>query len=434
MADGGRKAAKLFDGLSMYAFVVLGLPDGMIGTAWPAVRRGFGAPLEDIGIILLAASFGGVATSSVSGLVVSRLGTRLTIMMAATVAGCGALLAVLSPVFVVLVVAGALIGMAAGFLDGSVNIAAGMAGRGRLLNLLHGCYGIGTTLGPLVVTGALLASTSWRPAYGALVVVELGLLAGWWWAGKRLNLAAADGAGAADGTTEAPASSEAPATAEAPASAELTGPAEAFGTAEVLPGAGGPQGARLAFVVGLGLLVFLVYTGMEVGAGQWEPSYARGPLHMGTAATGVAVFGYWAALTLVRLALAVPRRPPKPAAVVRWGCLGACAGSALIWWGPSTVAILVGFVIVAGSLAGVFPALVVLTPARVGEGTAHHVIGWQIGAAGAGGSLISALFGVIFQHLGFQWFGPCLVIVGVILFAASEALARTGSARRPVLV
>jgi len=84
-----------------------------------------------------------------------------------------------------------------------------------------------------------------------------------------------------------------------------------------------------------------------------------------------------------------------------------------------------------GALAGVFPALVTLTPARVGEDIAHHVIGWQIGAAGLGGSIISAIFGLAFQRYGLREFGPALVAVGAILMAGVLSLERVGPRPAP---
>lgn len=394
----------------MYAFVTLGLPDGMIGTAWPSMRRSFGAPLEEVGLVLLAGTVGAVATSSVSGLVVGRVGARVAIMVAAGLGALGGLVAAVSPVFPVLVAAGFLIGTAAGFLDSAVNTMVALSGRNRLLNLVHGCYGIGSTAGPLVVTGALLAVGSWRPAYGFLVGAELLVLAGWWWAGRH-GLQTGQEAPKPDGHL-------APVPVPAPAPA----PGQAEGAVSPAP----PRASRLALVVATGLFVFLLYTGLEVGVGQWEPSYDRGPLHMGAGVTGIAVFGYWAALTVVRLGLAVPRHPPSQETVVRWGCLAALAGAAGVWWGPATWVTLTAFVVMGAGLAGVFPALVALTPGRVGEATARHVIGWQIGAAGIGGSVISALFGVIFQHAGFRWMGPCLLIVAVVLVVAAEGLRRLG--------
>jgi fucose permease len=179
---------------------------------------------------------------------------------------------------------------------------------------------------------------------------------------------------------------------------------------------------RSVVVVGLGLLVFMVYTGLEASAGQWAASFDRGPLHLGAGATGLSTFGYWGALTLVRFGLAAPRRKLSPVAVVRWGCGTALVGAGLVWWRPTTVVALVGLVVIGGALAGVYPALVALTPSRVGEEMVAHVIGWQVGAAYLGGAGLSAVFGVVFQHFGLLNFGPALVVVAAILIIGSVAL------------
>ena len=397
--------ARAFDALAMYSFVALGLPDGMIGTAWPAVRRGFHAPLEDLGIVLLVATLGAIASSSVAGLLLGRLGIRRMIMLAGTIASLGAVGIILSPALWVFVMSGTGIGVAAGFLDSSVNTAVALANRNRLLNMLHGFYGVGSTIGPLVITAALLAG-SWRPGYGVLLAVELVMVAGWWSAGRRVAPARPAPQEGAVGVVDVVASPP---------------PEE-----RVL------SRSRMIVTVALGLVVFMVYTGFEVSAGQWEPSFDRGPLHMGTGATGLATFGYWGALTLARFALAAPRRPLSQAGIVRWGCVAALGGAALVWWRPSTVAALVGLVVIGGALAGVFPALVALTPSRVGEEMARHVIGWQVGAANIGGSAISAVFGAIFQHYGLRDFGPALVVTAVVVLGGGVVLERAAPAQLAV--
>ena len=63
-------------------------------------------------------------------------------------------------------------------MDAGLNTAVGLTGRQRLLNLLHGMYGVGTAIGPLVVTAAILAG-SWRPAYLILVSLDLALAVLW---------------------------------------------------------------------------------------------------------------------------------------------------------------------------------------------------------------------------------------------------------------
>ena len=72
----------------------------------------------------------------------------------------------------------ALAGAAAGMIDAGLNTAVALSGRQRLLNLLHGAYGVGTAIGPLVVTAAILTG-SWRPAYLALLALDLIVAACW---------------------------------------------------------------------------------------------------------------------------------------------------------------------------------------------------------------------------------------------------------------
>jgi fucose permease len=425
-------ATRSVDTLALGAFVALGLPDGMIGTAWPVVRHGFGAPLADLGLVLIVATTGGVASSAVAGLVLARLGLARTVMLAGTIAALGAVGVATAPGLVLFVLSGAALGVASGLLDSSINTAVALARRIRLLNLVHGCYGLGTTIGPLVVTAAVLA-VSWRPAYGVLALVELTLVCGWYWAGRQLNAGeGAAGAVAAGRVAPGPDGRDEVAlvvSAAASASGAGAGDQEVDGTRDV-PRHGSAR--AVAWPILLGLVVFAVYTGLEAAAGQWEPSFDRGVLHLGTAATGLATSGYWGALTLARFALATPRKPPQPATVVRWGCVMAVGGAALVWWRPAPVVALLGVVVVGAALAGVFPALVALTPARVGEERARHVIGWQIGAASIGGSLISAGLGDVFQRYGLREFGPGLVVVALVLVLGSVALGRmAGRAAAP---
>ncbi|HTW09519.1 MAG TPA: MFS transporter [Acidimicrobiales bacterium] len=382
----------------MCTFVTLGLPDGMIGTAWPVLRHSFGVPLADLGLFLLVGTLGALASALVAGVLLSRAGYRLTLMLGATFGALGAAGIALSPAFWAFVASGAAIGLAAGLFDSSVNTVIALSGRNRVLNVLHGGYGVGTSIGPLMVTAALLAS-SWRASYTALVVIELAVLAGWSLLERRRK-------------------------------EPVPSPAEEHPPPRPPPAATPPASrGRLVYLVGLGLVVFMVYVGLEAGAGQWGPSFDRGPLHLDAGATGLATFGYWGALTLFRFALAVPKRPPPPAAIVRWGCVTALGAAGVVWWRPADIVALLALAVLGAALAGVFPALVALTPARVGDEISHHVIGWQIGAAGLGGSIISAIFGLVFQRYGLGEYGPALFCVAVVLLAGVIALERAAPSR-----
>jgi fucose permease len=179
---------------------------------------------------------------------------------------------------------------------------------------------------------------------------------------------------------------------------------------------------RAGAVLTLGLVVFFVYTGLEVSAGQWETSYVRGHLGLSASAAGLASFGYWGALTAVRIGLALPAKAPSAHTVIRYGLLLSIVACGLIWWQPATVVVVLAFALLGASLAGVFPALIAVTPQRIGQERAQHAIAWQVGAAAAGGSGISALIGLLIDTTSLTVLGPALVVLALILFLANWAL------------
>jgi len=388
-APSASTSSRSTDILSLGSFVVLGLPDGMLGTAWPAMRGTFGAPVGELGLILLIATAGSVLVTTFVGRLIQNLGVPALLAMAGTVAALGYAGFASAPGLWLVLAASVLTGASAGMMDAGLNTAVALTGRSRLLNLLHGFYGVGTAIGPLVITAAILTG-SWRPAYLALLVLDLVIAATWLRQRQRLG---------------AP-----------PAQAERAAADDPHPSARW-------SRRRYRGVVAAGLAVFFLYTGLEVGAGQWEASFCRGHLDMSAGATGLAVFGYWGALTAVRIGLAVLPRPIRPQVVVRWGTGIAVLAAAVIWWQPDVAVTVTGFVVLGGAEAGVFPALISLTPIRLGE-QAQHVISWQIGAAAAGGAGVSAIIGLLIGATSLAVLGPAVTVLAVGVLAASVLLSR----------
>ena len=394
-----RSASRSSDLLSLGSFVLLGLPDGMLGTAWPSMRATFGAPVGDLGLILLISTIGSVLVTAVVGPLIRRLGVPALLAAAGLLAAIGyAGFAAAPGLWLVLSVA-VLLGVSAGMMDGGLNTAVALTGRQRLLNLLHGAYGVGTAIGPLVVTAAILTG-SWRPAYLVQVVLDLGMAALWMRQRRRDRALAA-----------------------------VTPPADPVAPSPHL--SDGWSRRRYTGVVIAGMSVFFVYTGLEVGAGQWEASFCRGHLHLSAGATGLAAFGYWGALTAVRIGLAL--RTVRSQAVVRWGSGIGVLACAVIWWQPGAAVTVAAFVVLGGALAGVFPALIALTPVRLGAQRAHNVIAWQVGAAAAGGAGLSAIIGLLIGATSLAVLGPAITVLALILVAAElilNRLAPVGAAQR----
>ncbi|HEY8729081.1 MAG TPA: MFS transporter [Acidothermaceae bacterium] len=385
--------SKSLTALGLGGFVILGLPDGMWGTAWPAMRTTFHQPLSSLGLILLCATAGGLVTSLGTGASIRRFGVGRQLAAAGLLAAVGGTLLATAAVWAMVLVGAVLVGAAAGLLDTGLNTVIALAGRLRLLNMLHGAYGVGSALGPLVVTVAILA-TSWRSAYVLLIALELALAYGWWRTRSHWD----------------------PANADTDAEAE---PVDVRSDDEPT--------RHVGALIALGVATFFFYTGLEVTAGQWAASFFRGPLHLTAGSTGPAVFVYWGSLTVARFAVAIPRRTPSPNLLIRIGCVGGLLASALIWWAPSIGVVLIAFAVLGATLAPVFPALVTLTPIRIGARRAQHAIGWQIAAATVGASGLSAIAGVILQHAGLLRLGPCLAAIALAMVAcivASELLSR----------
>ena len=386
------------DVLSLGSFVVLGLPDGMLGTAWPSMRTTFGAPVGELGLILLVATAGSVLVTAFVGPLIRRLGVPALLAVAGLLAALGYTGYAAAPGLWLVLGVSVLLGVSAGMMDGGLNTAVALTGRQRMLNLLHGAYGVGTAIGPLVVTVAILLG-SWRPAYVVQLTLDLVLAILW----LRYRGRSRASAGAA---------------------------------APVRTAAGEPHPAaawsrrRYGGVVVAGMSVFFVYTGLEVGAGQWEASFCRGQLHLSPGATGLAAFGYWGALTAVRIGLALLPRPVPPQAVIRWGSGIAVLAAAAIWWRPDVAVAVIGFIVLGGALAGVFPALIALTPVRLGEQRAHNVISWQVGAAAAGGAGLSAVIGLIIGTTSLAALGPAITVLALIVVAAELILNRLAPVTR----
>jgi fucose permease len=254
---------------------------------------------------------------------------------------------------------------------------------------------VGTTIGPLVITVAIVTG-SWRPAYAVLAGLNLITATLWLRQRRRDRL-----------TPTAPI-----AAAPARPGPEPPHPSESWSR------------RRSTAAVIAGMAIFFLYTGVEVGAGQWEASYCRGHLGLSASAAGIATFAYWASLTGVRILFAVLPRPVRLARIVRWGSALGAVGAAAIWWEPDHAVALAGFIVLGAGLAGVFPALIGLTPARIGHRRSQHVIAWQVGAAAAGGSGLSALMGLLIGLAGLQILGPALTLLAVLLIAGNYVLSR----------
>jgi fucose permease len=380
-------------------FVMFGLPDGMLGVAWPAMRADLGLPVAALGVLLVSNTAGFLLTSTANGRLAGRAGPRAAVLAAAAVTLAGSLTVAASRPLALLALGVLVLGACAGVLDSTLSTLASVERRHRLLNLLHGGYGLGAALAPLLVTAAV-SFGSWRGAYVVLAFCQVAICT--WW-GKATAQAGATGLGG-----PLPAAHE-----PSPPSADTKG-----------------SGWRPAV---MGVVAFFFVSGLEIAIGAWAATYLSGPLRLSAALTGVGVFAYWASLTASRIVAGIlpHRRGPREFALA--GSVAALAGTAVLWWGPDALAAITGLIVAGVGTGLVFPALTSLTPARVGPSLAPRAIGWQLAAGAAGAAVLSSAIGVALQRAGLAMTGPLLTglaAVAGVLTVALDWMARPSAVAR----
>ena len=342
--------------------LVLGVSDAMLGVAWPSMRATFGAPLAGLGLVFAASTSGFLAVSAGMAALAPRLpmGARMIL------AGTAACLAIggfaVSPSWPALVLAALLYGAAAGLLDPGLNAYVAIHHANGELNLLHAGYGIGASLGPLLVSVALVSGWGWRIAYLPVLLAYLLLLAGFVVVRRAWR---------------------------------------------VFPSiVARHRSERARAGLALGLVSFFAYTGIEVSAGGWSFSYLTLGLGMGPGGAGLIVGSFWAALTVGRLIAAGLAVRVNAAAFVVGSVVVALVGAVLIAPQPALGLPLLGL-----GLAPVFPTLVSLTPAAQGDDGTTAAVGYQLAAGSLGAAFVPALVGLALQRFGVGLL-PALLIGG----------------------
>ncbi|KAA3644824.1 MAG: MFS transporter [Chloroflexi bacterium] len=381
--------------VSYLAFIVLGLYDGILGVVWPSMRDSFGLPLDAVGILLVFGVLGFVLVSFGNGWLAGRFSTINIFLMSAIVRTVGFSIIALSTIWPVVILGGFLISAGAGGIDAGLNTYVARHYRARQMNWLHANFGVGATLGPLLVGGTLALNLSWRWSFAAVVILQIiiiGLLLITYSSWENDVEEQKDDTGGVKKV--------------------------GFGATLRLP------------LVWMGVGLFFLTTGTELSAGQWAfPLFTEArEVAEGTASVWVSV--YWGSFTLGRFLLGfiVDRLSPK--LFMRLSLGGVVLGALLLWTRPLPYADFVGLAFAGFALASIFPILIATTPERVGREHAANAIGFQVAAAGLGGALLTGLAGVLADSVGLEVLGPYLVGTSALMVLLYEGVIFLSKRRR----
>jgi len=361
------------------SFVLLGMPMAAMGVAWPSAADDLGRTLADLGFITFAYGAGYTVSTLASGELTRRLSTGPLLVVASLAAAASLALLAMSSAWAPFLVAGFMVGLAGGLLDAGVNAYVAVHRGARAMGIIHTGFGIGSTLGPLLVTLLVAVGWSWRVAFGALSVAEL-----------MLAIAFI-------------------------ATVSAIEPNERESGSR-------PSVGNNGLVLALSLSVFFLYAGVAAGTGAWSYSLLTEGRGISTGVAGVAVAAYWGGVTAGRVALGVFGNRIQPNRVLTMSAIGTVASLALLWIAPTPWLGILGLVASGLSHGFVFPLEVLLTPQRFGAAFTPWAVGYEIAAANVGVAVLSGTIGLLVGAWGIAIVAPALVVLALLLWAAIETL------------
>jgi fucose permease len=359
--------------------------------AWPSVRDTFQLSQGAIALVFFGAGCSYFLSSFFTGHLLRRLGIGFllavsSLLVAACCFGYG-----LAPAWGWFVAGSLLHGLGSGAIDAGLNHYAAHHFSARHMNWLHGCYSLGATLGPLIMTTVLAAHVSWRTGY--LIVATILLTLALLFAGTRRQW-------------DAPAESS-----TAPAAPEPT---------ETPPVS---QAATLRHrVVWLQALFFFVYTGLEVTVGNWSFTVLVDARHVPRETAGLWVTIYWGSLCAGRFLLGAVVERVGIDRLLRLSTATAVGGTSLLALNLSPAVSAAALALTGLGLAAIYPCMMTKTPLRLGKAMAAHAIGFQVSAAMLGVAALPSVSGMLAQRFSLEWIPLAAVAMAVTVLALHEVL------------
>lgn len=390
MIENSTAIKRLTLGLVFACFIALGIVNGLLGVAWPSIRGTFALPLDALVALLISSTVGFVAGSVAAGQGMARLGIGRFLLLTNLLAALGLIGYSLATSWWLLVTLGLLTGWASGAIDSGLNIYVAETRTVRIMNWMHAMFGIGATLGPLIMTAVIGAGIGWRFGYviAALFHLALGLM--FITVLKQMDFRGVQYSAVESGRPNRP---ESPATT-----------------------------LRLPIVL-LSIFLFLLYTGVESTTGQWSYSLFTEERFISTYQAGIMTSLFWAMLTVGRIVFGAAADWIGIQRLLRWSMIGVVF-SATLFMVPSPAAGFAAVAFMGLSLAAIFPTLTSDTPNRVGVRHAANAIGFQTGAASVGFAILPGLAGVLAARLGLEMLGPFLLITSLMMLATNEIAVR----------
>lgn len=350
------------------AFISLGLPDSMLGAAWPVAYAQLGAPVSYAGIVSIGITVGTVISSLVSVRVIRRFGTG-GVTAACVLLTASALLAIsFTKSFVVLLLLAVPLGLGGGAIDAALNNYVALHYKASHMSFLHSFWGVGATISPLIMSHFLKQNGYWQGGYRLVSIIQLSL--------ALVMFLTLPLWGKVSHST----------------------PDELLGERIEIDNRTAIQRRGAIFAV----LSFFFYCAGEASVGLWAATY-----FVSVRGVDPSVAASWGSLFFFgimggRMISGLLAMRVKERVLINAGLVVAVIGALLLALPLPQIFSLAGLLLFGLGCAPVFPNLIHITPQRFGAQYSQAIIGLQMASAYVGATLMPPVVGWIGQAIGFS--------------------------------
>lgn len=372
------------------SFISLGLPDALLGSAWPTMYPEFDVPVSYAGIISMIISCGTIVSSLQSDRLTRKLGTGKVTAISVAMTAAALFGFSISHSFWLLCLWAVPYGLGAGSVDASLNNYVALHYESKHMSWLHCMWGVGAALGPYIMGFALSGNRGWNAGYRYIAVLQVVLTAilifslPLW---KRRKNITVDGKIVEDKALSLPEIIRIP------------------GAKEVM-------------------LCFFCYCAIEATAGLWASSYLS--LYKGVPAETAAGFAsmFYIGITVGRAASGFITMKLNDVQMIRLGQAIIAIGITAMLIPGSDMLSLIGFIVIGLGCAPVYPCIIHSTPAHFGADKSQAIIGVQMASAYVGTLLMPPLFGLIANHITVALLPVYLILILILMVWMHELLTK----------
>ena len=380
------------------SFISLGLPDSLLGSAWPSIYPELKVPVSYAGIISMIIALGTIVSSLQSDRLTRKLGTGKVTAVSVGMTAAALFGFSVSHSFWMLCLWAVPYGLGAGSVDASLNNYVALHYESRHMSWLHCMWGVGATIGPYIMGFALTGGMTWNGGYRIismiqivltiLLVVSLPL-----WKGKNSS-------GSSSENSQAQ-----------PSALSIRNILRIPGAKEVM-------------------VCFFCYCAVEQTAALWASSYLT--LYKGVPEETAARFAgmFFIGITVGRALSGFITMKLNDVQMIRLG-QGLIGAGVLIMLLPlGAGASLAGLIIIGLGCAPIYPCIIHSTPDRFGADRSQAIIGVQMASAYVGTCLMPPLFGLIANHVSVSLFPFYMLVILVLMTVMHELLIKKTMSRK----